>query len=139
MIPIPNTLVVYLSIAAGSALGGVARYWCSGVAARLFGETFPWGTLLVNVTGSFLIGFFATLTGPDGRMFAGTTTRQFVMLGLFGGFTTFSSFSLQTLSLVQDGELLHAGGNIIGSVVLCLVAVWLGHILALSINTMRWV
>lgn len=139
MISLPNTLVVYLSIAAGSALGGVARYWCSGVAARLFGETFPWGTLLVNVTGSFLIGFFATLTGPDGRMFAGTTTRQFVMLGLFGGFTTFSSFSLQTLSLVQDGELLHAGGNIIGSVVLCLVAVWLGHILALSINTMRWV
>jgi len=139
MISLPNTLVVYLSIAAGSALGGVARYWCSGVAARLFGETFPWGTLLVNVTGSFLIGFFATLTGPDGRMFAGTTTRQFVMLGLFGGFTTFSSFSLQTLSLVQDGELLHAGGNIIGSVVLCLVAVWLGHILALSINAMRWV
>jgi fluoride exporter len=117
----------------------VARYWCSGVAARMFGETFPWGTLFVNVTGSFLIGFFATLTGPDGRIFAGSTMRQFVMLGIFGGFTTFSSFSLQTLNLVQDGELLHASGNIIVSVVLCLVAVWLGHIAALSINTMKWI
>jgi CrcB protein len=139
MISLTNTLVIYLSIAAGSALGGVARYFCSGVAARLFGETFPWGTLLVNVTGSFLIGFFATLTGPDGRIFAGSTMRQFVMLGIFGGFTTFSSFSLQTLNLVQDGEFLYAGGNIVGSVILCLVAVWLGHILALSINAMKWI
>ena len=139
MISLPNTLVIYLSIAAGSALGGMTRYWCSGVAARMFGETFPWGTLFVNVTGSFLIGFFATLTGPDGRIFAGSTLRQFVMLGIFGGFTTFSSFSLQTLSLVQDGELLQAGGNIFGSVLLCLIAVWLGHILALSINAMKWI
>ena len=139
MISLPNTVVIYLSIAAGSALGGMTRYWCSGVAARMFGETFPWGTLFVNVTGSFLIGFFATLTGPDGRIFAGSTLRQFVMLGIFGGFTTFSSFSLQTLSLVQDGELLQAGGNIFGSVLLCLIAVWLGHILALSINAMKWI
>lgn len=134
-----NSLAVYLWIALGSALGGIARYWCSGVAARLFGETFPWGTLFVNVTGSFLIGFFATLTGPDGRIFAGSTMRQFVMLGIFGGFTTFSSFSLQTLNLVQDGEMLHAGGNIVGSVVLCLLAVWLGHVAALSINAMKWI
>jgi fluoride exporter len=139
MISLPNTLIVYVSIAVGSALGGVARYWCSGVVARLFGETFPWGTLFVNVTGSFLIGFFATLTGPDGRIFVGSTMRQFVTLGIFGGFTTFSSFSIQTLNLVQDGELLHASGNIIGSVVLCLVAVWLGHIAALSINAMKWI
>jgi fluoride exporter len=134
-----NSFVIYLWIALGGALGSIGRYWCSGVAARLVGETFPWGTLFVNVTGSFLIGFFATLTGPDGRIFAGSTTRQFVMLGLFGGFTTFSSFSLQTLNLVQDGELLQAGGNIIGSVLLCLIAVWLGHIVALSINTMKWI
>ncbi len=134
-----NSLAIYLWVGLGSALGGMARYWCSGVTARLVGETFPWGTLFVNVTGSFLIGFFATLTGPDGRIFAGSTTRQFVMLGIFGGFTTFSSFSLQTLSLVQDGELLQAGGNIIGSVLLCLIAVWLGHIVALSINTMKWI
>jgi CrcB protein len=134
-----NTLAIYLWIALGSALGGMARYWCSGVAARLVGETFPWGTLIVNVTGSFLIGFFATLTGPDGRIFAGSTMRQFVMLGIFGGFTTFSSFSLQTLNLVQDGELLQAGSNIVVSVILCLLAVWLGHILALSINAMKWI
>lgn len=134
-----STLAIYLWVGLGSALGGMGRYWCSGVVARLVGETFPWGTLFVNVTGSFLIGFFATLTGPDGRIFAGSTMRQFVMLGLFGGFTTFSSFSLQTLNLVQDGELVQAGGNIILSVMLCLVAVWLGHIAALSINTMKWI
>jgi len=134
-----NTLALYCWIALGSALGGVARYWCSGVAARLFGETFPWGTLFVNVTGSFIIGLFATLTGPDGRLFAGSTARQFVMLGLLGGFTTFSSFSLQTLNLAQDSEWLQAGGNIIGSVVLCLLAVWLGHLFAQSINAMKWI
>jgi CrcB protein len=134
-----NSFVIYLWVALGGALGSMGRYWCSGVAARFVGETFPWGTLFVNVTGSFLIGFFATLTGPDGRIFAGSTTRQFVMLGIFGGFTTFSSFSLQTLSLVQDGELLQAGGNIVGSVLFCLIAVWLGHIVALSINTMKWI
>lgn len=131
--------MLYLWIAAGSALGGVARYFCTGVASRLLGETFPWGTLFVNVTGSFIIGFFATLTGPDGRIFAGTTTRQFVMTGILGGFTTFSSFSLQSLNLANDGEWLQAGGNVVGSVVLCLVAVWLGHMLALSLNALKWI
>ena len=66
-------MAAYFWIAVGSALGGMARYFCSGVAARMIGETFPWGTLIVNVVGSFIIGFFATLTGPDGRVFAGTT------------------------------------------------------------------
>jgi CrcB protein len=129
----------YIWVAIGSALGGVARYWCSGVAARLIGETFPWGTLIVNVLGSFVIGFFATLTAPDGRVFVGSTARQFVMIGLCGGYTTFSSFSIQTLELVHDGQWLQAGGNIVGSVALCLIAVWLGHILAASLNTMKWV
>jgi CrcB protein len=130
---------LYFWIAIGSAIGGVARYWCSGVAARLIGETFPWGTLIVNVVGSFIIGFFATLTGPDGRVFVGTTARQFVMVGLCGGYTTFSSFSQQTLTLMSDGEWLQASFNIASSVVLCLLAVWLGHIAAFSLNTMRWV
>ena len=134
-----NTILLYCWIALGSAIGGVARYWCSGVAARLFGETFPWGTLIVNVTGSFIIGFFATLTGPDGRVFAGSTMRQFVMMGLLGGYTTFSSFSLQTLSLAQNNQWLEAGGNILASVILCLVAVWLGHLLAHSINALKWI
>lgn len=132
-------MALYFWIAIGSAFGGMARYFCSGVVARLFGETFPWGTLFVNVTGSLIIGFFATLTGPDGRIFAGSTMRQFVMLGLCGGFTTFSSFSLQTLNLAGDGEWLQAGGNIVASVVLCLFAVWLGHMLALSINALKWI
>ncbi len=132
-------MTAYIWIAIGSALGGTARYWCSGIIAQMFGETFPWGTLIVNVAGSFVIGFFATLTGPDGRIFAGSTARQFVMIGLCGGFTTFSSFSLQTLNLIHDGEWLQAGGNIAGSVVLCLVGVWVGHVLAVSINAMKWV
>jgi CrcB protein len=129
----------YIWIAIGSALGGVARYWCSGVAARLIGETFPWGTLIVNVLGSFIIGLFATLTAPDGRIFVGSAARQFVMIGILGGYTTFSSFSLQTLELVHDGEWLRAGGNIIASVLFCLLAVWLGHVLAAGLNGMRWV
>jgi CrcB protein len=134
-----NTAILYSWIALGSAIGGAARYWCTGFAARILGDTFPWGTLCVNVAGSFIIGFFATLTGPDGRVFASTTTRQFAMVGLLGGYTTFSSFSLQTLNLVQDSEWLQAGGNIVGSVVLCLLGVWLGHILAASLNAMRWI
>jgi fluoride exporter len=132
-------MAAYLWIAIGSALGGVARYWSSGVAARLIGETFPWGTIIVNVIGSFIIGFFATLTGPDGRVFASSLTRQFVMIGFCGGFTTFSSFSLQTLNLANDGEWLQAGGNIVGSVVLCLIAVWMGYLLASSMNAMKWI
>src|SRR5262245_2521974 len=128
----------YFWIAIGGALGSVARYWCAAVAARLFGETFPWGTLIVNIVGSFIIGFFATLTGPDGRFVAGTLVRQFVMIGICGGYTTFSAFSLQTLDLIQDGDWLRAGGNIVGSVVLCLIAVWLGQVAAAGINTMKW-
>ena len=127
----------YIWIAVGSALGGIARYWCSGIAAARFGETFPWGTMIVNVVGSFVIGFFATLTGPDGRLLVGTTARQFVMVGLCGGYTTFSSFSLQTLSLARDGEWLGVGANITLSVVLCLFAVWLGHIAAATLNQLK--
>jgi fluoride exporter len=129
---------VYLWIAIGSALGGMSRYWCSGVAARLFGETFPWGTLIINIVGSFVIGFFAALTAPDGRVLVSSTTRQFVMVGICGGYTTFSSFSLQTLNLVNNGEWLHAGGNVAFSVTLSLVAVWAGHALAVGLNAGKW-
>lgn len=128
---------VYLWVGLGSALGGMARYWCSGAVARLIGETFPWGTILVNVAGSFLIGFFATLTDPDGRLLVPTSARQFVMIGLLGGFTTFSSFSLQTLALARDGEWLQAGTNVVGSVLLCLMAVWFGHAIAASLNQLK--
>lgn len=132
-------MAVYLWIAAGSALGGMARFWCSGVIARAFGETFPWGTLIVNVSGSLLIGIIAALTGPDGRIFLSSTTRLALMAGFCGGYTTFSSFSLQTLSLVQDGEWWLAGANIALSVVACLVAVWVGYAFATSINSLKWI
>ncbi len=121
----------------GGGLGSVARWGASGWAAHRFGETFPWGTLLVNVTGSFVIGFFATWTGPDGRWQAAPGFRQFFMLGICGGYTTFSSFSLQTLTLAQEGEWLRAGGNCVLSVVLCLVGVWLGHVLAMTLTTLK--
>src|SRR3712207_5033295 len=122
----------YAWIALGSALGGMARYWCSGFIAARFGETFPWGTVLVNVVGSFLIGLFATLTAPEGRLLVGPLPRQFVMIGVLGGFTTFS-FSLQTLNLLREGDWGSAIANVGLSVALCLVAVWLGHAAAAAI------
>jgi fluoride exporter len=127
----------YFWVAVGGALGTTARYWLSGFVARTIGETFPWGTLIINVSGSFIIGFFAALTGPDGRVFVSSTTRQFVMVGICGGFTTFSSFSMQTLNLMNDGEWVRAGGNIGLSVALCLVAVWVGFVLASTLNMMK--
>jgi CrcB protein len=132
-----ETVITYVWIAIGSALGGVARYGCSSLVANWFGQSFPWGTLLVNVLGSFVIGFFATITGPDGRLMAPGDVRQFVMVGLCGGYTTFSSFSLQTLTLAQDGDYVRAGLNVGGSVALCLLAVWLGHLAAATINAVR--
>jgi CrcB protein len=130
-------VATYFWIALGSALGGMARYACSSLIANWVGQGFPWGTLVVNVAGSFVIGFFATLTGPDGRLLAPADMRQFVMIGLCGGYTTFSSFSLQTLTLVHDGELARAGLNVGASVVLCLLAVWLGHVAAAALNAVK--
>jgi fluoride exporter len=130
-------MLSYLWVALGGALGTTARYWLSGVVARSVGETFPWGTLVINVTGSFVIGFFGALTGPDGRVFVGSTARQFVMIGMCGGYTTFSSFSLQTLNLMNDGEWFRAGANIGLSVLLCMFAVWIGVVLAGLVNAMR--
>jgi fluoride exporter len=128
---------LYFLVALGGALGSVLRFWLNGIISTHYGETFPWGTLVINVTGSFVIGFFSTLTAPDGRWFVGSAGRTFFMIGICGGYTTFSSFSLQTLNLANDGEWLRAGCNIAGSVVLCLVAVWLGHLLAATINQLR--
>jgi len=122
-------------VALGGASGTIGRYWCSGFIARLVGETFPWGALAINALGSFVIGFVAALTGPDGRVFVSTTARQFVMVGTCGGYTTFSSFSLQKLNLVNDGEWLPAAANISLSLILCLFAVSIGYMLADSINS----
>jgi fluoride exporter len=128
-------MLAYLWIAVGGALGSVGRFWFSGVVGRRFGETFPWGTLLVNVSGCFAIGLLAALAEPGGRRFIGPTGRQFFMYGLCGGYTTFSSFSLQTLELMRDGDWLKAGANAAGSVFLCLLAVWLGYALGTGFNT----
>ena len=130
-------MLLYALIALGGALGSVARFWLNGAVSSHFGEVFPWGTLIVNVTGSFVIGFFATLTSPDGRIFASSNARQFFMTGVCGGYTTFSSFSLQTLNLAREGDWLRAGGNTVASVVFCLVAVWLGSVCANAINQMK--
>ncbi len=123
-----------LWIGIGSALGGIARYSFQGLAQRLLGATFPWGTLGVNVLGSAFIGVFAALTAPEGRWLVGSTARQFVMIGVCGGFTTFSTFSLETLNLAREGELIRAAGNIAASVVCCLVAVWAGFAAATALN-----
>lgn len=130
-------MLLYLLIALGGALGSVSRFWLNGLVSSHVGETFPWGTMLINVSGSFIIGFFATLTAPDGRVFASSNTRQFFMTGICGGYTTFSSFSLQTLNLARDGEWFRAGGYTVGSVVACLVAVWIGFLCAQAINQMK--
>lgn len=128
---------LYLTVALGGALGTIARFGLSGLIASGFGETFPWGTLIVNITGCFIIGFFSTLTAPDGRLFVSGTTRQFVMTGFCGGYTTFSSFSLQTLNLIKDGQIVQAGSNIAGSVVICMLAVWLGSVSAALLNQIK--
>jgi len=129
--------IAYILVALGGALGSVARFALSGVAASQLGSTFPWGTFIVNVLGSFVIGFFSAFTGPEGRWTVGEGGRMFFMTGVMGGFTTFSSFSLQTLALARDGEWFRAGGNVAGSVIICLVAVWLGHLLAVALNPPR--
>jgi CrcB protein len=127
-------MATYLWIAFGSALGGIARYACSGFAAKVLGASFPWGTLLVNVSGSLAIGFIATLASPDGRVFLPGDSRAFILIGVLGGYTTFSSFSLETLNLARDGEWLWAAANVVLSVLACLAAVWLGYIGAAAIN-----
>lgn len=124
----------FLWIGLGSALGGMARYGCSGLAARYIGVTFPWGTLIVNIVGSLIVWFLATLAVADGRLLLSPDARTFLMVGVCGGFTTFSSLSLETLNLARDNEWLWASANVLFSVVLCLAAVWLGHIGAAALS-----
>jgi len=130
-----NTLVLYGYIAAGSVLGGVARYLLSLLIELIPG--FPWATLFVNVTGSFIIGFYSTLSGPDGRLFASARQRQFVTTGFCGGYTTFSTFSLETFRLLEGGMVRIAFLNIGLSIVTWLVAVWLGYVLASRLNRLK--
>ena len=126
--------MTYLWVALGGALGSVARYACSSAALRWLGAGFPYGTLFVNVTGSFAIGMLAALVASDGRPLLSPDARSFVLVGVLGGFTTFSSFSLETLNLVRSGALGAAGANVALSVVLCLFGAWLGFAAAGLLN-----
>lgn len=128
---------LYFWIFIGSGLGGVARFALSGLIAHRFGETFPWGTFVINVSGSFLIGFIAAFTDPEGRVFVGANVRQFIMTGIIGGYTTYSSFSLQTFALARDGEWFRAAANAFGTFTLCFVAVGLGYLCASWLNTLK--
>lgn len=124
-------MIRVLLVGLGGFLGTLARYWLSGLIARRYGETFPYGTLIVNALGCFLIGFLfyifyeRTLTAP--------TERTVVLIGLLGGFTTFSSYGLQTFTLLRNGEVFLALTNIAASNVICLVLVWAGYSLAKAI------
>jgi len=130
----------YLTIGLGGALGSMLRFglgtWIDSNVQKT-GYIFPWGTIIVNITGCFVIGFFNGISAPDARFILSPLIRQFVMIGILGGYTTFSSFSLQTLNLAQDGQWWAAAANVLLSVVLCLVGVWLGAVLAGQINQIR--
>ena len=132
-------MAVSLWVMLGSALGGLLRYWLGVGVAALTGPSFPWGTLLINVTGSFVIGLFAAALGErglfsdalghNGQFLGFVDLRAFVMVGLCGGYTTFSSFSLQSLELLQAGRHAPALAYMAGSVLACLLAAWAGWVL----------
>jgi CrcB protein len=115
----------------------MARFFCAEWASRLWGADFPWGTLLVNVAGSFAAGIAVALVGPSGKPLLGHSAQQFAVVGFLGGYTTFSAFSLQTLGLLRDGAWAKAGVNVAASVVACLIAVAVGYGLAQTINDAR--
>jgi len=117
----------------GGALGSLGRYLISAAALPI-GQSFPWGTIAINILGSFVIGFFGTLTLAHGRFPVSENVRLFVMVGMCGGFTTFSAFSLETLDLLRSGWTLRATANVLASVVLCVSAVALGHLIGARLN-----
>ena len=127
----------YLWVGLGGAIGSMLRFWLGGLISNTkIGSQFPLGTMVINITGSLVIGIFYTMTTPESRFNPKWShlITQLLILGLCGGYTTFSSFSLQTLNLARDGQWLYAGLNIGLSVVLCLVGVWTGFVLGEMIN-----
>jgi CrcB protein len=115
----------YLLVFAGGGIGAAARYWLQGLVYQRMGTDFPSGTLLVNIIGSFLIGFL--MSTLEDRFVVYPALRIFLTIGILGGFTTFSSFSFETVALLRDGELFYASANILLSVVVCLGGTWLGY------------
>ena len=127
-------MTAYLLIGLGGALGSMARHWSNGLATTLVGVGFPWGTLAVNVLGSLVIGLAAATLSGEGRFPAPNSVRQFLMVGICGGYTTFSAFSLQTLAFIQGGQWAPAIANAVLSVLFCVGAVWLGYAAGLAVN-----
>jgi CrcB protein len=121
-----QALRTYLIVALGGSIGSVARYWLGDLGTTLLTDSFPWGILLVNVLGCFVIGFFSEATGPSGMLTVSAELRSFVIIGICGGFTTFSAFSLGTIALLTSGHWLSGLGNIILSIFLCLIGVTIG-------------
>jgi CrcB protein len=132
-----TTVPLYAAVALGSVIGGSVRWLASEAIHTTVGHGFPWGTLFVNATGSLLIGFYAALVAPEGRLLAGARQRQFVMTGICGGYTTFSIFSLETVMLAQSGRVEAALASVSASVVTWLVAVWIGYGLGERVNRMK--
>lgn len=126
--------MAYVWVAIGGALGSMARFFLANFMAVAVGSTFPWGTLLINVLGSFVISFFGMLTGSGQRIAVPYEARIFVTVGICGGFTTFSSFSLQTVDLIRAGQAGRAGAYVAVSVVLCVAACAAGFAAAVAVN-----
>lgn len=127
-------MTTYLWIGLGSALGGMARHAVNVAATARWGQAFPWGTIAINVSGSFLIGLLFAVTADGGRWPANLAARHFLLTGLMGGYTTFSAFSLQTLNLLRLGETGAAAVNVLLSVGVCLLAAWGGLVLGGLLN-----
>lgn len=126
-------MMTTLLVALGGALGSVARYWV-GIWCLPISRAVPMGTMLINIVGSFVIAFFGALTLANGRYPMPEAARIFVMVGLCGGFTTFSSFSLQTVDLLRAGAPGRAAVNVVASVVLCVAATAVGYVAASHLN-----
>jgi fluoride exporter len=124
---------LYVAVMAGGMLGSLAR-WIVALVLPATVAGMPLPTLFANVTGCFVIGFFAAFTGPNGRLFVGSRTRQFVMTGICGGYTTFSAFSLETFRFLFGGDIRSAAAYVVLSLAGWFSAVWLGDALAERIN-----
>ena len=119
---------VIFAVAIGGAAGAVARYWVVQLALTSWGPGFPWGVMIVNVAGSFLLGLLGVLL--IGKLAVGDELRLTILVGILGAFTTFSTFSLDTLYLLEQAQMIKAAANVARNMLLCLAAVWLGVVLA---------